>query len=393
MGGGATRAYNGVKGLLLSGCKVTVITAFPHYPAGNIPREYKGRLLKVEYQGELKVIRTYVPPLASKGIVRRFVLFMSFIFSSLLGFPFIGKIDVVWAANPNVFAVFPALFYGFFKRSPVVQNIDDLWPEEVFDLGMLRSPLFRWFGELLAKIAYLFSTALTPISPAYIDTIVNKYKINPEKIYTVPAGVDLEKFSMRDQKYGRDRRREFKVLYIGAFSLAYDFHQVLRAAKLLGSYQDIKFVLQGEGELASSLKFKAREMHLENVQIIDEVVSREEVAGILGEADVLLLPLSGLGSVEMGISSKLYEYQAAGKPIVCCSSGKPGQYVSQTGSGIVVKPGDDEALAKAILCLYNNPDIAETLGKAGRQYVEDNLSCEKIGLEMRKVFEYAVNAD
>ena len=100
----------------------------------------------------------------------------------------------------------------------------------------------------------------------------------------------------------------------------------------------------------------------------------------------LLLPLSGLGSVEMGISSKLYEYQAAGKPIICCSSGQPGRYVSETESGIVVKPGDYEALAKAILYLRENRDVAEKFGSSGSQYVENNLSIEKIGLKMMTVF-------
>jgi len=100
----------------------------------------------------------------------------------------------------------------------------------------------------------------------------------------------------------------------------------------------------------------------------------------------LLLPLSGLGSVEMGISSKLYEYQAYGKPIVCCSSGQPGRYVSETESGIVVKPGDYEVLAKATLYLTDNQDVAEKLGASGRRYVENSLSIEKIGSKMMNVF-------
>jgi colanic acid biosynthesis glycosyl transferase WcaI len=104
-------------------------------------------------------------------------------------------------------------------------------------------------------------------------------------------------------------------------------------------------------------------------------------------ADALLLPLSGLENVERGISSKLYEYQAAGKPIICCSSGMPGRYVSETGSGIVVKPGDYEALAESILYLRDNPAIAEELGKYGREYVENNVSIDKIGSEMKNLFE------
>lgn len=124
--------------------------------------------------------------------------------------------------------------------------------------------------------------------------------------------------------------------------------------------------------------------------MVDRIVSRGEVARMLGEADVLLLPLSGMGSIEMGISSKLYEYQAAGKPIICCSSGQPGRYVSETESGIVVEPGDYEALAKAILYLRENHGVAEKWAEYGRRYVENNLSIEKIGLKMIRSFNHVL---
>ena len=67
MGGGATRAYDVAKGLLKAGCGVTVVSAFPHYPTGNVLREYRWRSLSVEYEGRLKVVRTFVPSLASES--------------------------------------------------------------------------------------------------------------------------------------------------------------------------------------------------------------------------------------------------------------------------------------------------------------------------------------
>jgi len=106
----------------------------------------------------------------------------------------------------------------------------------------------------------------------------------------------------------------------------------------------------------------------------------------LTEADALLLPLNGIGSIEMGISSKLYEYQAAAKPIICCSSGQPGRYVSETESGIVVKPGDYGALAKSILHLREDQSVAKRLGESRRRYVENNLSIKKVGSKMKSVF-------
>jgi len=167
-------------------------------------------------------------------------------------------------------------------------------------------------------------------------------------------------------------------------ALAYDFDCVLKAAKLLSSENRIKFVIQGEGELGDYLKFKVKEMNLQNTDIILKVVSRAKVAEILSSADVLLLPLKDLKYPS--ISSKLYEYQASGKPIICCARGQPKQYITKTGSGVIVNPGDYKSLSNAIVSLLNNRDVAEKLGNAGRKYVEENLSCEKIGLKLEEIF-------
>lgn len=71
---------------------------------------------------------------------------------------------------------------------------------------------------------------------------------------------------------------------------------------------------------------------------------------------------------------------------MCCSSGEPGRYVSETESGVVVKPGDYEALAGAVLYLRENRGVAEKLGGSGRRYVENNMSIEKISSKMIRVF-------
>jgi len=95
----------------------------------------------------------------------------------------------------------------------------------------------------------------------------------------------------------------------------------------------------------------------------------------------------GIGSIEMGISSKLYEYQAAGKPIICCSSGQPARYVSETKSGIVVSPGDHKALANAVIELKEHPTIAQVMGENGRKYVGSEAAIEVVGSKMKRIFE------
>jgi len=387
MGGGATRAFNVAKGLLLNGCSVTVVTAFPHYPNGDIPRAYRWRIVKIEWVDGLRVIRTFVPPIASKGLTRRMILFLSFMISSLLAIPLVGRIDVVWAANPNVLSFIPALIFGLVKGSPVALNVDDLWPEDLYIFGLLREgSVVSKVAELLARFTYHRADAVTPISPGYVDVIVGKYGATPKKIHVVRAGVDLSKFKPRE----KPDDSKFIVLYSGAFSVAYDFDQVLKAAKLLEPYGDVEFILQGGGELLDYVKRRVVEMRLKNVKIIDRILSRGEVAELLSQADALLLPLKDFGRPYLGISSKLYEYQAVGKPIICITEGQPAKYVEETNSGIVVKPGDCKALAEAIIFLKKNKHTAEKLGISGRRYVENHLSIEKIGRQMIGVFKCSV---
>ena len=97
IGGSATRVQNVAKGLHLNGCEVTVIAAVPHYPLGDVPRQYRWRPLKVEWVDGVRVIRTFMFPLESKGFVSRLLHIGVFIISSMFAFPFIGRIDSVWA--------------------------------------------------------------------------------------------------------------------------------------------------------------------------------------------------------------------------------------------------------------------------------------------------------
>jgi glycosyltransferase involved in cell wall biosynthesis len=380
MGGSATRAYNVAKGLILNNVKVTVIAGFPHYPTGNVPKHLRKRALSIEYMEGFKVIRTYMPPIPAKGLANRMILFVSFIISSIFPIPLVRKVDAVFASNPQILAIFPALMYKICHRCPIVLNVDDLWPEDPIDLGLIKSNILKKASKLIAKIAYSIADIITPISPGYTKVIHKRYNISLDKVHVIRAGVDINKFKVYNPVNKCEKK--FKALYSGAFSVAYDFDQVLLAAKILENIKDVEFILQGGGELASYLKARMEKLKLGNVKIVDKILSRDEVAKLLSEADTLILPLREFGRPYLGISSKLYEYQAVGKPIICCANGQPAEYVKETRSGIIVKPGDYKALAKAVLYLKNNPDLTRELGNSGRNYAESNLSIEKIGKEM-----------
>jgi colanic acid biosynthesis glycosyl transferase WcaI len=385
IGGAATRVSNAAKGLSRNNCAVTVVTAFPHYPTGKIPPKYKYKPLTVEYIGKSKVIRTFVLPIESKGLFKRLLVFWSFIGSSLFALPFIGKIDVIWAANPDVFVLVPAIVFGGIKRKSIVSNVDDLIIEDLYDLDLVsRGSFVSKIAEVFARVLFAKVKAATPLSSGYVSTI-ESYGVDKGNIHIVNGGVDSEVFKPLAINKVSNR---FEILYSGGFSIAYDFEQVFKAAKIIEEKDpDVEFVIQGKGELLGSILSKVKELRLRNVQIIDKLLTREEVSAFLSQADVLILPLADFKTPYRGMSSKLYEYQAVGKAIICCSKGLPKEYVNQTRSGITIDPGDYDALAQAIMFLKNNPEMRNDMGKRGLEYVKKEGSIDAIGYKLQTIFE------
>ncbi|TDA37062.1 MAG: hypothetical protein DSO07_12970, partial [Thermoproteota archaeon] len=273
MGGAATRTYNAVKGLILNNAEVVIVAPFPHYPYGHVPREYKWKLLKIEYLENVKIIRTFILPLPSYKIAYRLMLFAIFAISSLFALPAVGEIDVIWAASPPVISALPAFVYKLVKRAPVVVNVDDLWPSDLYLYGLLepRSMLAK-LGEILAQRVYHKADAITVASPGYLLMLHKRYCIDSRKVEVVPIGVDTSKF--RPCPPVSKVKKNFIIVYSGAFSVAYDFDQVLCAAKLLKN-ENVKFVLQGGGELLGYLKDKVKELNLKNVIVLNKQMSRE----------------------------------------------------------------------------------------------------------------------
>jgi glycosyltransferase involved in cell wall biosynthesis len=385
MGGGSTRATNVVKGLLSKDCPVTVVAAFPHYPHGKVPIQYKRKAIVPERFGSAKVFRVWIPALPHSSKLKRLALHFCFVFSSLFALPFVGKIDVVWGANPNLFSFFPSLVYGVVKRVPIVRNVDDLWPEVFYELGYVKSKLAREALDFIAWLSFVVPAAITPISMGYKRSIVAKYRVPPEKVHVVEVGVD----SVKSLNSVKNSKNQFTVMYSGVLGLGYDFDVVLEAARFLSQNGDIVFVIRGVGEMAPRLKRAISEFGLRNVVLDARFLPKEELVALLGSADVFVLPMAGMSFVDLGLPTKVFEYQAYGKPIICVSGGEPARYVESTKSGLIVKPRDASGFAEAVIRLYKDRKFASELGCNGWQHVSGNLASVEIGERMLRVFVFA----
>jgi colanic acid biosynthesis glycosyl transferase WcaI len=410
--GPSTRAYNAAQGLLSQGMNVTVVTAFPHYPHGNVPSKYKGRILSLEEMDGIKLVRTWVPSFAHLPLIKRVLLHISFMLSSLLGLVYIRKVDVIFAMNPNLFAFFPALIYKILFRKNIIRNVDDLWPEVFYDLGIVRSRIFKKILDSIANITYSIPKFIVPLSYGYVQTLTDKYHVPPEKIMVIEHGVDTVKFCRLKTNYSSSstignnlnnndddnnkkitpttKTRTTTIMYSGNLNLGYDFETAIRAAKLL-ELQPVYFIIRGIGVLSDKVSQMVKEYDVKNVEVRTDLLSQKQLVSVLNSADIFLLPMNLDARVaDQGLPTKLLEYQAIGKPIVCISNGEAARYINKTQSGLVTSRRQPEELAELIMRLVNDQDLAKNLGNNGFNYIINNLTFEIVGKRFMDVISRSI---
>ena len=382
--GGATRAFNYAKCLEQQNFQVTVITAHPHQH-GPVPKKYKNKLLFKEKMDGIEIIRVWIPSLLHSSKKNSAILNSSFLITSL--FPLLSiKPNVIFAFEPNLFSIIPAYFYSKLRGGDVIRIVDDLWPELLYDRNIFCSKISRIFLNRLAKFSYSFPKYIIPLNDAVKKIISRTYEINEDKIHVLSHGINTKIFTYHE----KIRKNTFTVMYVGSLVESYDFDIIINAAKKLMS-KNIKFVIRGRGQLLSYVKKQKEKFNLSNLVIESNFVSDEQLVKILQESDVLLAPMGTSKILNHSLPTKILEYQAIGRPIICCSNGAVGDYVERTNSGLRVDQGDLDSFVDSILQLEADEKLCYMLGKNGREHIETKNTFEKIGEKLesiiKKIFE------
>jgi colanic acid biosynthesis glycosyl transferase WcaI len=145
---------------------------------------------------------------------------------------------------------------------------------------------------------------------------------------------------------------------------------VILAARQLQSHEDLHFILCGDGAARAELEKAAQD--LSNVKFLPLQPS-EKLNQLLNSADIHILPQRA-DAADLVMPSKLLGMLASGKAVI--TTANPGTGLEKVVSqiGVVVAPGDQSALCRAILDLASSPQLRLDLGEKGRDYVCKNWS-------------------
>jgi glycosyltransferase involved in cell wall biosynthesis len=262
---------------------------------------------------------------------------------------------------------------------PFVLNVQDLFPQSIIDLGLLRNRAVIWAFRTMERFIYRHASCTTVHSEGNRSHVTASGG-EPHRVTVVPNWVDTE-FIQPGGRMNEFRREynlgdDFIVSFAGVLGYSQDLDVVLEAANLLRDQNDITWLIVGDGVEASRLKHRARVMGLEKARFIP-MQPRERYPAVLHASDVGLATLHGDVHTPV-VPSKILSIMAAGLPVVASLplAGDAPRLVEEAACGICLPPGDPHALAEAVSSLYGDRRLCKKLGEHGRQYAETELSLE-----------------
>jgi glycosyltransferase involved in cell wall biosynthesis len=218
----------------------------------------------------------------------------------------------------------------------------------------------------LQRLAYRLATKVVANSQA-ARQILEQEGVASSSIAVIPNGLDLHAFAER-KPTGSIRN----IITVANLRREKNHETLLAAAAiLLRTYPGLRFQIVGNGPRRGELEELARARGLE--AHVDFLGHREDIPSLLAAADAYVLP-----SRTEAFPNGAIEAMAAGLPVVASDVGGLRDLIVKGRTGVLVPPGDPDALALALQSFIDNPAGAEAIGRAGRAEVHQRYAFDRM---------------
>lgn len=219
-------------------------------------------------------------------------------------------------------------------------------------------------AEDVANRVFSAATVIIAVSEEVKSYLMNY--VDESKIYVIPNGVNPRRFSSVNFSHSSEN---FTVGFVGSLKPWHGLSILTEAfAHLRQRVPNARLLIVGDGPERDNLEAELAAKNLDVYTLFTGAVHPDAVPQFLTKMDVAVAPYPAQSDFYFS-PLKVYEYMAAGLPVVVSNIGQLADLIDSGVNGILCPPGDAIALANALERLWRSPDLRHSLGKAARQTV------------------------
>jgi len=263
---------------------------------------------------------------------------------------------------------------GRIARVPVVRSRHLTTP---VGQGYLSTFVYRHLSDIII-------TSGTHIK----EVLMGRNKINPEKIVSIPAGVDVKRFDINIK--GEKIRTEFGLNdsypIVGTVAILRHWkgHRYLLDAvpKVIAILPEAKFFIVGDGPQWNNLHQQTHTLGIEKYVIMPGF--RDDIPEIIAALDIFILPSIASEATSQVIPQAL----AMGKPVIATDAGGLSEIIEDNVTGLLIPPKDPDAIANAIVRIARDKERAKETAMRGREKILKDYTFQRMIERTAEVYDY-----
>jgi glycosyltransferase involved in cell wall biosynthesis len=303
--------------------------------------------------------------------VGRATNYMSYFSAALLASFGIGRPDVVVSLTDPPILGLAALWTARRTGARFVFLCEDIFPEVAVLVDDFRNAAVNGSLDRINRYLLRHADAVIALGDRMRRRLVEEKGADPARMHVIHNWADCEAIvsGQKDNPFAREHglADRFVVMHSGNVGLSQNLEVLIEAADRLRSKERLTVAIVGDGSKRPLLERMTAERGLQNVRFFP-YQPKALLHDSFAAADVFVVSLKS-GLEGFIVPSKVYGILAAGRPYIAATDqgSEPAMIARECGCGLVAAPGDPDALAAAILAMYDNPTDAREMGARARQ--------------------------
>lgn len=268
------------------------------------------------------------------------------------------------------------------KKAKTIYRLQDIFPDNLILTDKVKCDgyLFKLLKKM-ERYMYQVNDAIVTISKDMKKHVIENNDIS-NKVDVVYNWIDINKCIPIDRdeniliKEWKLPKNCFYVVYAGNIGVAQNVKTILKTAEVLRTYNDIQFIIIGDGSKKKAVIEYLKENNCRNVKLYN-MQSLELVSHVYSLGDVGIVSLKKDIS-KLAMPSKTWSIMSAGRAVICeiDSYSELNKIINNNSCGYTCEPNDYKVMAEKILELYKDREKCRVMGSNARKFVENNLTME-----------------